>query len=268
MRQALYNVAQRLAPYPGGWRVARLANRIVGDHYFPVPYFEGEIYASPVHHLIREVYRGGVYEPVVIDLIRSYVRRCYDFVDVGAYIGLHTLPAVFARVFASQKVICFEPEPSNFALLEKNVKLNGLNPKFIQCHNKAIGDREGNLTLHLSTTANNGRHTLVEGREKTTANGPIVPVTTLDSLDLHGPVLFKIDVEGFEAQAVRGGLGLFSRLAEIALIIEISLDGDNEREIDSLLAPLGLFGSDIPDPDTIENGKRIKSYVNKLYVRS
>ena len=66
----------------------------------------------------------GRYEPEVSSVIQAFIRVGFSFVDVGANIGLHTLAAAFARTNDGQRVIAFEPEPSTFELLQRNVASN------------------------------------------------------------------------------------------------------------------------------------------------
>ena len=46
-------------------------------------------------------------------------------VDVGAHIGRYTIISS-KRIGQSGKVIAIEPHPSNFEMLNRNIKLNGL----------------------------------------------------------------------------------------------------------------------------------------------
>ena len=57
-------------------------------------------------------------------LVKRIVRNGDIVVDIGAHIGYYTL--IFARLVGPKgKVFAFEPEPNNFNLLIKNIKING-----------------------------------------------------------------------------------------------------------------------------------------------
>src|SRR5205807_1845884 len=57
--------------------------------------------------------------------LQSMLRPGMVFVDVGANIGIHTLHAARA-VGASGMVYSFEPDPKTFAVLQQNVRANGI----------------------------------------------------------------------------------------------------------------------------------------------
>lgn len=45
-------------------------------------------------------------------------------VDAGANIGLFAIHA--GRLFPASRIVCYEPDPDNFSLLERNLELNGI----------------------------------------------------------------------------------------------------------------------------------------------
>jgi len=56
-------------------------------------------------------------------LLRRLIKEGQVVVDVGAHIGYYTV--LLARMVGKGRVFAFEPEPSNFSLLAKNVEING-----------------------------------------------------------------------------------------------------------------------------------------------
>ena len=59
---------------------------------------EGHVWICPAHTMGTQIFFNGVYEPVIIRIVRKFVGAGYSFVDVGANIGLHTLAAAFSKV--------------------------------------------------------------------------------------------------------------------------------------------------------------------------
>jgi FkbM family methyltransferase len=139
------------------------------------------------------------YEPRLSALLQE---RWGTVVDVGANIGFITVRA--AR--AARRVIAIEPHPVRFRYLKRNVALNGLTN--VLCINCAVGRAEGEIGLYdvdptlgprpldVSTTPGRGKcyH---------------VPLRTLDSL-VQEADLVKIDVEGYEAEVLRGATDLLA----------------------------------------------------------
>src|SRR3989442_3920119 len=71
-------------------------------------------------------------------------------VDVGAHLGRYALRAATK----ASKVIAVEPDPSNFSLLEQNVRLNGFSNVVLVPH--AISSRAGTRALWLAGSGNTG----------------------------------------------------------------------------------------------------------------
>ena len=70
------------------------------------------------------VLSSGTYEPEETRLFRSKCRPGDTVIDVGANVGWYTVIAS-KLVGKKGRVIAFEPEPVNFAILKKNVLANG-----------------------------------------------------------------------------------------------------------------------------------------------
>ncbi len=121
------------------------------------------------------------------------------FVDVGANLGFYSLLAQEAGL----KAICFEPEPQLAEYLERNRLVFG------QVFPVALSDRVGELPLYYFPR-NAGATSLIPTKWTRRASAT-VPVTSFSQLALGGKLgdpakiaLVKIDVEGAEADTVRG----------------------------------------------------------------
>ena len=87
---------------------------------------------------------NGVYEPCETEFVMNEIKKGDVVLDIGANIGYYTL--IFARLVGEEgKVFAFEPDPENFALLKKNVEINGYhNVVLVQ---KAISNKTGKIRL-------------------------------------------------------------------------------------------------------------------------
>jgi SAM-dependent methyltransferase len=86
--------------------------------------------AEPIaFHLLVD----GVYEPTALDFVLNRLTSAAVFFDVGANIGVFTLPAA-QKVGAAGRVVAIEPSPRVFPYLQRNVHENTLlNVDLIQC---------------------------------------------------------------------------------------------------------------------------------------
>jgi FkbM family methyltransferase len=169
------------------------------------------------------------------DDLRFYRPRLDVAVDVGAHQGETALRLLGA--FAGVQVHAFEPMPESFRHLEAAVDGQG-----VRCVNAAVGEASGVLTMAEGVSS---QHSGVHGA------GPRieVPVTTLDAYAAEAGLetvdLLKVDVEGHEAEVLRGAMGLLSggRVEHVLCECEFVRRGDEPHgdfhEIFALLAPLG-----------------------------
>ena len=161
----------------------------------------------------------GTYEKLEAKIMEEEIKVGNITVDVGANIGLHTLN--MARIVGNTgRVFAFEPDPSNFEILEKNVKIN--NYQNIILEQKAVGDKHGRTTLYQSD--NPGNHRLFPLTKQ--AKGQIqVELTSLDKYftdsNLANKINFiKIDVEGFEFSVLKGMKNILKNNKKIKILFE------------------------------------------------
>ena len=144
--------------------------------------------------------------------LTRYLETADNFLDVGANIGLTVIPIAAA---GSIRCFAFEPEPSNFLLLRKNMLANGVDGK-VTAYPYALFSRAGDFRLELSAS-NMGDHRLLviddgtapDRKQKLMRRKIIsVPARRLDDVlgadGLTTPIALKIDVQGSEAHVLRG----------------------------------------------------------------
>ena len=157
--------------------------------------------------------------------------------DVGAQQGVFTALAAL-KTGPGGKVVAFEPEPGNFALLSANIASNALtNARALPL---ALSDAPGRAALHQSGF-NPGGHSLVDDPVRNFTDTVDVEVATLESAakenNLPDPDLIKIDVEGNALAVLKGGLPLIARCRP-RVVLELDALED-EAAVAALLGPLG-----------------------------
>jgi FkbM family methyltransferase len=112
-------------------------------------------------------------------------------------------------------VHAFEPEPGNFALLEKNIAENEYTDR-VRARRVALSDAAGHAEL-FTDPSNLGNPSLAERNVPRGAGSVTVDVMTLDAfLDGLGPSrpridLVKMDTQGFEPRVIAGARELLER---------------------------------------------------------
>lgn len=143
-------------------------------------------------------------------------------IDVGANIGIHTIPLA-RRIGDAGRVVAFEPDPDNFALLLENLQGNGIYN--VTPRNVALSTYSGKALLYQSVV-NRGALSLhpdnVQLPDDTLP--PItVQVATGDEIlaTLDRPIsLIKVDVEGAEPAVLEGLRDTYHKNTEAILVFE------------------------------------------------
>lgn len=154
---------------------------------------------------------GSFYELAFLEAIERSVPSARVAFDVGAHIGNHTI--FFAKVLG-WRVVAFEPNPDAFEKLIANVEANGVADR-VSCHQVALSDTPGVVKLARSEPSDAGTVAVVE---RDAGLGHLIEAQG-DVLDAYrhlagnGPLLLKIDVEGYERQVIEGGSRLLTDLA-------------------------------------------------------
>ncbi|MEX1108933.1 MAG: FkbM family methyltransferase, partial [Dongiaceae bacterium] len=132
-------------------------------------------------------------------LLAPLLRPGRVVVDVGAYIGTHTV--FFAKKVApGGHVYAIEPQRHPFQLLCGNVALNALTNVTCIPGMAAAEAGERRIAVHSPTVV----HNFGNNRALEVPKGETVRVIRIDDLDLPRCNLIKIDVEGMESEVLAG----------------------------------------------------------------
>ena len=137
----------------------------------------------------------GRYEPETVNLLSKIVKPGMKCLDAGAQTGFYTC-ILASRVGETGKVYAFEPMPSNYQLLVKNVEENNFE-NTVQHYQLACSDSaktiRGSMVSNMYVAGNVGTG------EKITMESVRVDDVIKDSIDI-----IKIDIEGHEPAGVNG----------------------------------------------------------------
>jgi FkbM family methyltransferase len=161
------------------------------------------------------------------DIIKRFTPKEGDIViDIGAHIGLYTIISS-KRVGANGKVVAIEADPSNFEMLNSNIKLNQLTN--VIPLNYAVHSKETKVKLYLPsgesgfTKYNTIMPNWINAQEKFVE----VNANTLDYLLQLNEIRqeevnwIKIDVEGAEFEVLKGATNVLSKSKDIAILMEL-----------------------------------------------
>jgi FkbM family methyltransferase len=175
-----------------------IAIRLNDDAVFEFPYGDG--------YWSKLLNRAYTYEDELELLFEDSVDVDYVLIDCGANYGYWSV-LVSSKPFGAHKVIAIEPSAQNFPKLANNARINGERFEAIKC---AIGSARGTATLSGT------KHEAFSIAGAANGGGEKVPVIALDNLIDDGKVegggkyLIKLDVEGVEIEAIKGGARLLA----------------------------------------------------------
>ena len=163
----------------------------------------------------------GNYEECERHVLLSLAEPGTVVVDVGANVGLHTLPLA-RKLNGGGMVIAFEPDPDNCEILRRNVALNGFGG--VEVHNVALWSDAGEALLYQSEV-NRGGLSLSEANVE--SSGALEPVAIRkipgDAVlgDLKDQIsLIKMDVEGGEYFVLQGLEQTLARNPRAHIVLE------------------------------------------------
>lgn len=234
------------------------------------------VWLNPEDPVISGALTLGVYERGEIAFFRSHFGAGMTFIDIGANVGLYSALALATPGFRG-RVLAIEPDSESRRYLQKTIAGNPaalISPL-------AAADRPGTLTLYKNPE-NKGDNRLypdplLRGEEAVAAD-------TLDSIcrshGISSAQFIKIDVQGAEAQVMRGASALIAASADCILMTEfwpygLSRCGASGLEYLEMLRDFGfrlheLTGdrlASINDPQALVQRTQGRRYANLIGVK-
>ena len=203
------------------------------------------VYATPSVFTKWRVDSLFTKEPDTIEWIKGF-QPGEVFVDIGANVGMYTIWAAKTR---GVRTFSFEPESQNYALLYRNIVMNGLTEDVV-AYCLALSDTTSYSLLHLSQFQLGGScHSFgemidhrLEYRDTKLAQGCIS--TTLDTLVADGvlpvPNHIKIDVDGLEHKVLAGCRDALADHRLKSVLVEINTNLEPHRKIIADMQALGF----------------------------
>ncbi|MRG47333.1 FkbM family methyltransferase [Chitinophaga sp. SYP-B3965] len=180
--------------------------------------------------------RRTFYDIADLTATRHYIQPGSVVIDAGSNIGNHAI--YYAKICKAAKVLSFEPQEEIFKILQENISLNGLNDIVIP-YKYALGEHQTKASVDfrddhkISSRVAQTNHGGVYLKEAEDGN---FDMRTLDELFLHSLDkldYIKMDIQGFEEKAVKGGRELIKKFKPV-----IQLECMTKEEYNTVLLPL------------------------------
>jgi FkbM family methyltransferase len=207
----------RIRPAP----LAALLKRLLRVKRIEIATPEGRFWVDPASYPGQELMQHQVYEPAMLGALKEHLQPGGVFVDLGANEGYFSV--VGARLVGPKgRVLAIEPQRRIEPVLRRNFALNRCDQ--VTLVTVAISDRPGSAQLHLTPSMNNGASGFLAPTRYPLFRQPVVLATLSQVLAQTGIArcdVMKIDIEGWEYEAVLGSREVFTSRCVRMLALEL-----------------------------------------------
>jgi FkbM family methyltransferase len=179
------------------------------------------------------LFLNGTYEPFETKIFMNLIKENDILLDIGANIGYYSIIA--ASIIKKGKIYAFEPEPHNYDLLTRNIKINGYNN--IIPVQKVVSNFNGKVKMYIDNK-NTGSHSLSQENVANLKNYLEVNSIKLDDylegINQRKVDIIKMDVQGAESQVIDGLTKTLHHNTSIKIIMEFWPKGLINMEINPI----------------------------------
>jgi FkbM family methyltransferase len=238
---AIVNTYVRHVSHRGQERLLDAVERLTGVRMWTARTEDGFAIRVDRHDSVQaHILKHGFWDRDVSEALKATLRPSDVFYDVGGNIGYFSLLAASLGV---RNIVAFEPLERLAGRAGENAALNGFGD-IVRVVPLGLGDVRGAAQYEPGPDWNCGA-----GRVRPASGageGVTIPLTTLDEYlaETGGPppTVMKIDVEGFEANVLRGASKLLAERPPRVIVFEgdCSPEGALEdRELSRILEDAG-----------------------------
>jgi FkbM family methyltransferase len=213
--RVLQSVLMNVRPAP----VASLVKKMIGIQRRVITTPNGRFNVDPYSHFGYHLSLTGDYEPDMRAKLESLLKPGDTFVDLGANEGYFSVVAS-KLVGLGGRVLAIEPQQRLKAIIQMNADLNLCGN--ISLATEVISDQVGDVMLNLASDMNTGssgvyraaRYKVPQQAAKSSTLAKLFQDKNIRHVNL-----MKVDIEGFEYEAILGSPELFKnkRVTSIAL---------------------------------------------------
>jgi FkbM family methyltransferase len=175
-----------------------------------------KLFAGSSDIVCNELKKGNIWEKDLSSFIEKNIKKTDVVLEAGTHVGSHTIKLCLL----SETVYGFEPFPLSYELINKNIEINKIDNLKIFKNALSNEIKEVNVEFHNPLNRNVGGWGLnfdINNEGNSSDNNIIVNCLTIDSLNLNKLDFIKLDVEGFEKEALLGGINTIKKFKPIII---------------------------------------------------
>lgn len=184
------------------------------------------IYNDCDYYIGKAIQEYGQFSESELEFYKQFLNKDCLCLDIGANMGALTVP--IAQL--SGEVIAFEPQRWVYYQLCSNIVINNLHN--VNCQNVAVGKEKGEVFVPFLDYDSENNFGGLQLRNNNFAHNYVVPVITVDSLNLNHCDFMKIDVEKMEYDVLLGAEATIEKFKPV-IFYEDNEDKDCELLLNS-----------------------------------
>lgn len=196
-----------------------LIKKIIGNRKIIIKFNNFYIYCGVNSAIESKLIFNEYDETKILALIDYFSKENYSFFDIGANIGIHSLQA--SSINPNINIYSFEPESKNFLQFINNINLN--NFMNISPFKMGVSNSNEVLSINIHDGWNKGKHSFRANvnKSKHKYRVPVIKPDSIIQCFEVDRIMIKIDVEGFEFEAISGMKKLLQINDEVILFVEL-----------------------------------------------
>tara|TARA_B110000967_G_C18720112_1_gene477178 strand:- start:36 stop:746 length:711 start_codon:yes stop_codon:yes gene_type:complete len=154
--------------------------------------------------VVRRHLKNGSWEKNISNILYDNALPNTNVIDIGAFIGTHTLALADISKKGNGKVYSFEPQPWAYENIKESLKKNKI--KNVKVYNIVLSNEIGSIKFCSDSTGGSSVCTERSKKINSWNNVYNVKMNTLDKYNFKNISIIKIDVEGHEINVLNGAL--------------------------------------------------------------
>lgn len=200
--------------------ILKLYKTKTGNYYMPLFSYQDIIK--------KDIINDKIWGEFVYNIAKEYIEENTIVLDAGANFG--QLSILFSKLKKDVIVYSFESSKFVFKILKKNIVLNNVNVKAINCilgheGNKIYQIEKGDLSEFSSWGSNKVK--IIDG-EQSSLKTEVVQAVKIDDIKFNKKIsFFKIDVQGYDLNVLKGAKNTILK-HKMPIMFEYEKDFEND----------------------------------------
>lgn len=182
-------------------------------------YYGEKVFFPKNSTTFRIAMRDGIYEHDLLKFIQANVKDNSVYFDVGANIGLMSIPILYQN--QKVNVVSFEASPNTYGYLKRTWEKCSFKARWTIL-NKAVSNNNKEIDLYIASNADGAYESIMDTKRVSFSGTVKVQGITIDEVwnNMKNPAVsfIKSDIEGADLLALEGAVGCISHCKPLIIL--------------------------------------------------